>query len=54
MTKKIKFTHCKKQCSYRDHCICVFECGVFMIGNGICNEETDIGWSVQAENDFIG
>jgi len=54
MTKEIKFIHCKKQCSYHDHCMCVFECGTFMLDYGTCNKENDLGWSVQAENDFIG
>ena len=51
-----KGSHCKKQCSYSsNHCRCPFECTLFMVYDG-CEEQQsdDLGWSVQAERDFIG
>lgn len=39
-----KFVHCKEDCPYNDHCLCVFECSTFMIGYDDCDYYKDIGY----------
>lgn len=46
--------HCKKQCSYSNHCMCPFECTSFMLYDGCEEQQSDnLGWSIQAKRDEI-